>query len=133
MCWLSRHAMRGSGCRLLEAMHAGTPVIAGDNSAMPEVVADAGLLLEADEADAWAEAIDEIVANESFANRLSAAGQARAKRYAPASAVSRLIDAWREPGSQRPVSVREQKRGQGVSAARERTRTEAGAGGLSGP
>ena len=92
----------GFGLPLLEAMHAGTPVIAGDNSAMPEVVADAGLLLKADEADAWAEAIDEIVANESFANRLSAAGQARAKRYAPASAAGRLIDAWRDLGLSGP-------------------------------
>ena len=39
----------GFGLPLLEAMHAGTPVIAGDNSAMPEVVADAGLLLQADD------------------------------------------------------------------------------------
>lgn len=84
----------GFGLPLLEAMHAGTPVIAGDNSAMPEVVADAGLLVPADDVGAWADAVDEIVASDSLASRLSAAGQARAEHYAPAIAASRLLDAW---------------------------------------
>ncbi|MCY3850986.1 MAG: glycosyltransferase family 1 protein [Acidimicrobiaceae bacterium] len=85
----------GFGLPLLEAMNAGTPVIAGDNSAMPEVVAEAGLLLQADDPGTWADAIDEVVANRSLASRLSAAGQARAEHYAPESAAARLVDAWR--------------------------------------
>ncbi|MDE0607891.1 MAG: glycosyltransferase family 1 protein [Acidimicrobiaceae bacterium] len=85
----------GFGLPLLEAMHSGTPVVAGDNSAMPEVVADAGLLLAADKPAMWADAIDEIVTDSSLASRLSAAGRARAERYAPASAAARLVDAWR--------------------------------------
>ncbi len=85
----------GFGLPLLEAMHAGTPVVAGDNSAMPEVVADAGILLPADEPGVWADAIDEIVTDGSLASRLSAAGQARSEHYAPASAAARLVDAWR--------------------------------------
>ncbi len=85
----------GFGLPLLEAMHAGTPVIASDNSAMPEVVADAGLLLGADNPADWADAIDDIVSNRTFAGRLSAAGKARAEEYAPGVAAGRLIDAWR--------------------------------------
>ncbi|MXW62659.1 MAG: glycosyltransferase family 4 protein [Acidimicrobiaceae bacterium] len=85
----------GFGLPLLEAMHAGTPVIAGDNSAMPEVVADAGLLLQADDPGTWADAIDEIVTNGTLASCLSAAGQARSEYYAPAPAAARLVDAWR--------------------------------------
>ncbi len=86
----------GFGLPLLEAMHAGTPVIAGDNSAMPEVVADAGLLVGVDDPDSWADAIDEIVANPSVADRLSAVGRVRAEAYAPAVSARRLISAWRE-------------------------------------
>ncbi len=89
----------GFGLPLLEAMHAGTPVIAGDNSAMPEVVAGAGLLLDVDDPDGWADAIDEIVANRSLADRLSAAGRVRAEAYAPAVSARRLIGAWREAHS----------------------------------
>ena len=92
----------GFGLPLLEAMHAGTPVIAGNNSAIPEVVADAGLLVEADEAGTWAEAIDEVVGQPWFASRLVAAGQARAEYYAPELAASRLIDAWRSLGPSGP-------------------------------
>jgi glycosyltransferase involved in cell wall biosynthesis len=36
----------GFGLPPLEAMHCGTPVIVGDNSAMPEVVGDAGIRLD---------------------------------------------------------------------------------------
>ncbi len=86
----------GFGLPLLEAMHAGTPVIAGDNSAMPEVVAGAGLLLGVDDPGAWADAIDEVVTDRSVAGRLSAAGRVRAQAYAPAVAAQRLVAAWRE-------------------------------------
>ena len=86
----------GFGLPLLEAMRAGTPVIAGDNSAMPEVVAGAGLLLGVDDPGAWADAIDEVVTDRSVADRLSAAGRVRAQAYAPAVAAQRLIAAWRE-------------------------------------
>ena len=86
----------GFGLPLLEAMHAGTPVVAGDNSAMPEVVADAGLLVGVDDPDCWAEAIEEVVANPSLADRLSAAGRVRAEAYAPAVSARRLISVWRE-------------------------------------
>lgn len=86
----------GFGLPLLEAMHAGTPVIAGDNSAMPEVVAGAGLLVGVDDPGAWTDAIDEVVADRSVADRLSAAGRVRAEAYAPAASARRLIAAWRE-------------------------------------
>jgi glycosyltransferase involved in cell wall biosynthesis len=39
----------GFGFPLLEAMHCGAPVIYGDNSAMPEIVGDAGLAADADD------------------------------------------------------------------------------------
>ena len=86
----------GFGLPLLEAMVAGTPVVAGDNSAMPEVVADAGLLVGVNDPDCWADAIEEVVADPSLADRLSAAGRVRAEAYAPAVSARRLISVWRE-------------------------------------
>lgn len=86
----------GFGLPLLEAMHAGTPVIAGDNSAMPEVLAGAGLLAGTDDPDGWADAIAEVIADRSLADALSAAGRARAEAYAPAVAARRLVGAWRD-------------------------------------
>ena len=86
----------GFGLPLLEAMHAGTPVIAGDNSAMPEVVDGAGLLVGVDDVNGWTDAISEVLADRSLADRLSAAGRVRAEAYAPAVAARRLIDVWRD-------------------------------------
>ena len=42
-----RPATRASGCRPLEAMAAGVPVVAADATALPEVVGDAGVLVAA--------------------------------------------------------------------------------------
>lgn len=86
----------GFGLPLLEAMASGTPVVAADNTAIPEVVADAGSLLAADDATAWATAITEIISNQDLANRMSIAGRARAECFAPESVANRLINVWRE-------------------------------------
>jgi alpha-1,3-rhamnosyl/mannosyltransferase len=46
---------------VLEAMACGTPVVAFANSALPEVVADAGILVEDRDIDAFAEALVELL------------------------------------------------------------------------
>ena len=43
----------GFGLPVLEAMKSGVPVIASDNSSIPEVVGDAGILCRADDQDAF--------------------------------------------------------------------------------
>lgn len=86
----------GFGLPLLEAMAAGTPVIAADNTAMPEVVSDTGLLLGADDVEDWASAIAEITSNQDLADRMCAAGRARAECFAPEIVAKRLINVWRE-------------------------------------
>ncbi|GAB4389158.1 MAG: glycosyltransferase family 1 protein [Thermodesulfovibrionales bacterium] len=47
----------GFGMPPLEAMASGTPVIASNSSSLPEVVGDAGVLLDPMDEDAWAEAM----------------------------------------------------------------------------
>jgi glycosyltransferase involved in cell wall biosynthesis len=50
----------GFGLTPLEAMAAGTPVLAANTGALPEVVGDAGMLLPPDDVDAWAKAMAEV-------------------------------------------------------------------------
>jgi glycosyltransferase involved in cell wall biosynthesis len=50
----------GFGLTPLEAMAAGTPVLAANTGALPEVVGDAGTLLPPDDVDAWAKAMTRI-------------------------------------------------------------------------
>lgn len=71
----------GFGLPVLEAMAAGTPVIAGDNSCLPEVVGSAGLLAEATDAVAVATHIVTLATDAGLRGRLSRAGLARAAEF----------------------------------------------------
>jgi glycosyltransferase involved in cell wall biosynthesis len=71
----------GFGLPILEAMAAGTPVIAARAASIPEVLGDAGLLLDPLDARAWAEAIVSVMNDERMRERMRAAGRARAATF----------------------------------------------------
>jgi len=68
----------GFGLPLLEAMARGVPVVAADRTALPEVVGDAGLLVDPTSAAAIADAIIRVLTEPGLADALSAAGRVRA-------------------------------------------------------
>ena len=67
----------GFGLPVLEAMAAGVPVVASDRGALPETCAGAALLVDPDDRDAIADALEAAIGNEG----LVAAGIARAARF----------------------------------------------------
>ncbi|MBV9546234.1 MAG: glycosyltransferase family 4 protein [Chloroflexi bacterium] len=67
----------GFGLVFLEAMVAGQPVIAGDRDATPEIVGDAALLVDPDDARGLADAIIRVLSDDALRKRLGAAGRAR--------------------------------------------------------
>lgn len=71
----------GFGLPLLEAMASGVPVVAGNRSSLPEVVSDAGLLVDPEDAHKIAEAIQTLIENPGLRQDLSCRGLARAKQY----------------------------------------------------
>jgi glycosyltransferase involved in cell wall biosynthesis len=71
----------GFGLPVLEAMASGTPVLASRAASMPEVLGDAGVLLDPLDAAAWAQAIVDVVNDEALRRRMSSAGQARAAAF----------------------------------------------------
>ena len=71
----------GFGLPLLEAMACGTPVIAANTSSLPEVVGDAGLLVDPRDADELAGAIRRLAESASLREDLSARGRQRAAAY----------------------------------------------------
>jgi glycosyltransferase involved in cell wall biosynthesis len=85
----------GFGLPVLEAMRVETPVVAADATALPEVVGDAAVLVNPDDPDAWASAIDEVLIEPATRERLNEAGQRRVEHYAPGAAAARLLDVWR--------------------------------------
>ena len=83
-------AMEGFGIPLVEAMQCGTPVIASDNSAITEVVADKGLLVPTYDVDAWAAALERI---QQEREHWSALALERGKDFDWASSAQPWIDA----------------------------------------
>jgi len=71
----------GFGLPPLEAMACGTPVLASAAASVPEVVGDAAVLLDVDDADGWRDAIRRVVADPAHAAELGARGPARAAQF----------------------------------------------------
>jgi alpha-1,3-rhamnosyl/mannosyltransferase len=86
----------GFGLPVLEAMQAGTPVLAADAACLPEVVGDAGILLPTGDTERWAVEIITLLDDADHRARLAAAGAVRATEWAGPDASGRLVDAWRD-------------------------------------
>src|SRR5205823_2329000 len=71
----------GFGLPSLEAMSCGTPVLASTASSVPEVVGDAGILLNPKDAGAWADAVQRVMQDSSLREDLSRRGLARAEQF----------------------------------------------------
>jgi len=71
----------GFGLPVLEAMACGTPVIASRAASIPEVVGDAGILLDPNEPGPWADAIVKVVTDPVLPARLRIDGRARAALF----------------------------------------------------
>lgn len=82
----------GFGLPCLEAMAAGTPVVAADRGALPEVVGEAGLLVDPDQTEEFARAVRDAASDEALRAKLAAAGRRRAARF-PWSATATRTDA----------------------------------------
>lgn len=73
--------VEGFGFPPLEAMQLGVPVVCSDRSSLPEVVADAGLLVEPDDLDKVAQALIQVTTNEELRQELIGKGYENIKRF----------------------------------------------------
>lgn len=71
----------GFGLPPLEAMAAGVPVLTGDLTSLPEVIGDAGIMVNPLDVDALANGLVQLIENQELRNRLSAAGVNQAKQF----------------------------------------------------
>ena len=79
LCYPSRY--EGFGLPPLEAMACGCPVLCSRVSSLPEVVGDAGILLPPDNSNAWANALDKLLANPAVRARWRERGPERAALF----------------------------------------------------
>lgn len=88
----------GFGLPPLEAMACGTPVVASNRGAIPEVVGAAAVTVDADDDVALAQALAEVLTNPIKRRRMIDAGFDRAGRFEWAHAARRLLELYRSIG-----------------------------------
>ena len=86
----------GFGLPLLEAMACGTPVIGARAGAIPEVVGDAGILVDPDDELEMATSISRLMNDTELAGRLRSAGRKRAMDYTWDRTARQTTDAYDE-------------------------------------
>jgi glycosyltransferase involved in cell wall biosynthesis len=85
----------GFGLTLLEAMACGTPVIAANRTSLPEVIGDAGILVEPETA-ALGDAITRLLNDPRLQRELSARGLTRAGEFSWRRLAEQTVSAYRE-------------------------------------
>ncbi|HEX9990161.1 MAG TPA: glycosyltransferase family 1 protein [Chloroflexia bacterium] len=78
----------GFGLPALEAMACGVPVLASTGGSLPEVVGDAGILLDPHDAEAWSAALERGLLDEAEEKRMRRTGPQQAANFSWAKAAS---------------------------------------------
>ncbi|MBA3805559.1 MAG: glycosyltransferase family 4 protein [Acidobacteria bacterium] len=81
LCFVYPSYFEGFGLPVLEAMACGAPVIAGNRTSLPEVVGDAGLLVDPFDKGALSSAIGRLIDDADLRQKLSARGLTRAASF----------------------------------------------------
>jgi len=92
----------GFGMPVLEAMASGTPVIASNRSAIPEVAGDAAWLVDPEDTEELAGALVALTRDPERRADLSRRGLARAAEFTWAEAVEKTWQVYRELAGDRP-------------------------------
>lgn len=86
----------GFGFPPLEAMACGTPVITSNTSSLPEVVGDAGIMLDPMDVDGFAKAIYEVLTNEGLRQDMIKKGLEQSKKFSWEKAAKETLEVYRE-------------------------------------
>lgn len=86
----------GFGLPPLEAMSCGTPVITSNVSSIPEVVGDAGILIDPYDTSNLMEALANTLNNDSLKNKLSIAGLERSSQYSWRNTALSTLSSYRQ-------------------------------------
>lgn len=100
----------GLGLPPIEAMRCGAPVIASDRGSIPEVLGDAGIVIDADDDEALAAGITRLLQDRAFHHELQVRGFARAEEFSWPKPADRILDVYRHvlslPPAGQPANAR---------------------------
>jgi len=81
---------------VLEAMASGLPVIAGNRTSIPEIVSDAGILLDPFDVEGFAYWMREVLMNEDLRNKLSEIGYKRSMNFSWEKCARETLEVYKE-------------------------------------
>ena len=85
----------GFGITALEAMTVGAPVVASNKGALPEVVGDAGVLVDPESVPDLSNALERVLSDPGMRRSMSERGVERARQFSWTESADRLYDAYR--------------------------------------
>ena len=93
------------GLPVLEAMACGTPVVASNRSAVPEIAGDAALAVDPDDVSALANALRQVIEDPALRETLVAKGLDRARHFTWERAARGTLDVLAEAAATTPDTV----------------------------